>query len=104
MSWPSPNDYNEAVQAPRTAFEDAALRASTPECNTLGLPKPRSGNFAVAYKLQGTSGNWAVKCFTRQPPEDSQQRYAAIASYLAQQRSPYMVDFEYLRHGVRVRG
>lgn len=103
MSWPSPNDYNDVVQSPRTAFEDGALRSSLPECNALGLPKPRSGNFAVAYKLQSAGGNWAVKCFTRQPPQDSQQRYAAIAEYLDLHRSRYMVEFTYLERGIRVR-
>ncbi len=103
MAWPSPNDYSEQIQSPRNVFEDAALRSCVPECDKLGLPKPRSGAFAVAYKLQSPSGNWAVKCFTRQPPDDSQERYAAIGTYLSQNRCPYMVDFTYLQHGIRVR-
>jgi len=102
MSWPSPNDYNETIQSPRSAFEDVALRLCVPECNQLGLPRPRSGAFAVAYKLQSQAKNWAVKCFTRQPPEDSQQRYSAIGAYLSQQHCPYMVDFTYLQRGIRV--
>jgi hypothetical protein len=103
MAWPSPNDYNDFIQLPRNVFEDVALRSCVPECDHLGLPKPRSGAFAVAYKLQSPLGNWAVKCFTRQPPEDSQQRYAAIGAYLSQQRCPYMVDFTYLQRGIRIR-
>lgn len=103
MPWPSPNDYNDFIQLPRNVFEDVALRSCVPECDHLGLPKPRSGAFAVAYKLQSPLGNWAVKCFTRQPPEDSQQRYAAIGAYLSQQRCPYMVDFTYLQRGIRIR-
>jgi len=78
-------------------------RSCVPECDQLGLPKPRSGAFAVAYKLQSASGNWAVKCFTRQPPDDSQKRYTAIGAYLSQQRCPYMVDFTYLQRGIRIR-
>lgn len=104
MAWPSPNDYNEHIQSPRNVFEDAVLRSCLPECNQLGLPKPRSGAFAVAYKLQSPSGNWAVKCFTRQPPDDSQERYAAIGAYLSQQRCPYIMDFTYLQRGIRIRG
>lgn len=102
MSWPSPNDYNETIQSPRNAFEDVALRSCVPEYNQLGLPKPRSGQFAVAYKLQAPAGNWAVKCFTTPPPADSEQRYAAIGAYLSQQNSPYMVDFTYLQRGIRI--
>jgi hypothetical protein len=103
MAWPSPIDFNELIQSPQNVFEDATLRLCVPECNQFGLPKPRSGAFAVAYKLQSPQGNWAVKCFTRQPPGDSQQRYAAIGAYLSQQRFPYMVDFTYLHRGIRVR-
>jgi hypothetical protein len=102
MAWPSLNDYHEAIQSPRSAFDDLVLRSCKPECNQLGLPKPRAGAFAVAYKLQSPPGNWAVKCFTRQPPQDSQQRYAAIGTYLSQQHCPYTVDFTYLERGIRV--
>src|SRR5947207_14465359 len=104
MAWPLPNDYNELIQSPRSVFEDVALRSCVPECNQLGLPKPRSGAFAVAYKLQSPLGNWAVKCFTREPPEDSQQRYTAIGSYLSQQHWQYMVDITYLQRGISISG
>lgn len=104
MSWPLPNDYNETIQHPPNAFDDSALRSCLPECNQLGLPKPRSGAFAVAYKLQSRPRNWAVKCFTRQPPQDSEQRYAAIGAYLSKQRCPYILDFTYLQRGIRVQG
>lgn len=104
MAWPSPNDYNEAIQSPRNVFQDPPLCSCVPECNQLGLPKPRAGNFAVAYKLQSTSLNWAVKCFTRQPPDDIEQRYAAIEAYLAQKHCPYTVDFLYLKRGIRIQG
>src|SRR5690242_8235928 len=104
MAWPSLNDYDEVIQSPASAFEDVALRSCTPECNQLGLPKPRSGAFGVAYKLQSQSaGTWAVKCFTRQPPDDSQQRYEAIGAYLSQQHCPYMMDFTYLQRGIHIR-
>ena len=103
MAWPLPNDYNETIQSPRSAFEDSTLQSCVPECTQLGLPKPRSGAFAVAYKLQSPARNWAVKCFTRPPPEDSQERYSAIGAYLSQQNCPYTVDFLYLQRGIRVR-
>ncbi|OLE16380.1 MAG: hypothetical protein AUG83_03255 [Acidobacteria bacterium 13_1_20CM_4_57_11] len=61
MAWPSPNDYNEHIQSPRNVFEDAVLRSCLPECNQLGLPKPRSGAFAVAYKLQSPSPIYSVE-------------------------------------------
>jgi hypothetical protein len=46
MSWPTPQEYNEAIQNPRFCFADAELRAANPETNSMGLPKARSGGFA----------------------------------------------------------
>jgi PA14 domain-containing protein len=46
MAWPLSQDYNEAVQAPHLCFADDELRAGQAATNALGLPVPRSGNFA----------------------------------------------------------
>jgi len=45
--WPSPQDYNEAVQNPHITLTDAELKLGQPELSELGLPRPRSGNFAT---------------------------------------------------------
>lgn len=103
MAWPSESDFSEAVQNPRIAFRDAELENGEPELNNLGLPKARSGGFAVVFKLQCGLKNWAVKCFTRDFP-DRRQRYVAISDYLAQKRLPYTVGFDFLTEGIRVRG
>ena len=103
MAWPSAADFSEAVQNPRVAFGDAELQSGLPELNQMGIPKPRSGGFAVVFKLLCGSRNWAVKCFTRDFP-DQQQRYAAISDYLNKKRLPYTVGFRYLADGIRVRG
>ena len=104
MAWPSGLDYTEIIQSPHTAFEDADLRAATPECRPpqSGIPYGRSGNFATVFKLLSPARNWAVKCFTK--PQDSKDRYAAISERLSKLRSPYMVEFTYLHRGIRVRG
>jgi hypothetical protein len=103
MPWPSLQEYNEAIQAPQICFEDVQLRSGRIECNQLGLPKARSGNFATVYKLESTGKAWAIKCFSRQM-QDQQERYAAINAYLHQVSLPYMVDFTFLTRGIRVRG
>jgi hypothetical protein len=56
MSWPLSQDYNEAIQDPQNSFSDAELRASEIVCNALGIPMPRSGNFADVYEVRGPSG------------------------------------------------
>jgi hypothetical protein len=100
MSWPSQQEYNEAIQSPRICFEDAELRIGTVECNQLGLPRPRSGNFATVYKVDCGGKKWAVRCFNRQT-QDQQERYAAINTHLRQAALPYTVGFTYLIKGIR---
>jgi WD40 repeat protein len=104
MAWPVPQDYNEAVQDPGTSFADPELRAGEAAANALGIPQPRSGNFADVYEFR-CAGNskWAVKCFTRQV-HGLRERYAAISQHLQQAKLPFTVDFQYLEQGILVRG
>jgi len=104
MPWPLSQDYNEAIQMPRDSFGDPELRGGHAVANALGLPMPRSGNFADVYEFQGTSGaRWAIKCFTREVP-GLQERYRAISKHLTQANLPFSVDFTYLPRGIRLRG
>ncbi len=101
MTWPSPQDYSEAVQSPRTAFQDRELQQGSPELDHLGLPRPRSGSFATVYKILCGTRNWAVRCFLH-PVSDQQERYAAISTHLEKTRLPYLVQFSFLTEGIRV--
>lgn len=102
MAWPTPQEYNEAIQNPRTAFADAELLAGEPELTPLGLPRPITGAFASVYKLVcPNQRTFAVRCFLRKFG-DAQDRYAAISAHLAQVQLPYMVHFTYLADGIRV--
>jgi formylglycine-generating enzyme required for sulfatase activity len=103
MTWPHSQDYNEAVQDPAGSFADPDLRAGQVVANALGLPLPCSGNFADVYHLRGPSGDWAVKCFTRQVP-GLRERYGAISAHLRQARLRFMVEFKYLEQGIRLGG
>jgi hypothetical protein len=103
MTWPSQQDYREAIQTPLICFEDPELRSAAVECDNLGLPRPRSGNFATVYKFDGGAKKWAVRCFNRQT-QDQQEKYAAINAHLHQAALPYTVDFSYLVKGIRVGG
>lgn len=103
MSWPTPQDYNEALQNPRSNFDDLDLRNGTPELTPLGLPRPITGGFASVYRIQSNMGQWAVRCFLRDFA-DHQERYAAIGRHLAAARLPYTVGFQFLDKGIRVRG
>jgi hypothetical protein len=105
MAWPTSQDYNEAIQNAQTCLADVELRAGRPVVNTLGMPLPRSGNFADVYEFDcpASGKRFAVKCFTREVP-GLQERYSAIGKHLAQAQLSFMVDFQYLEQGIRVRG
>ena len=102
-SWANPNEYVEALQAPQRAFSDPALCAAHIVTNRFGLPRPISGNFATVFEVETGQGKAAVRCFMREVT-NQQERYAAIAAHLRQRTLPFMVNFEYLPEGIRVRG
>src|SRR5205807_9133854 len=103
MSWPLSQDYNEAIQDPGSAFRDPELRLGRAATNALGLPMPRSGNFADVYEFHCPGRKWAVKCFTREGP-GLRDRYREVSAYLRRLGLPFMVDFDYLDEGIRIRG
>ncbi|MDE3051488.1 MAG: hypothetical protein KGJ48_16510, partial [Nitrospirota bacterium] len=103
MTWPTPQDYQEAIQSPRLCFSDPDLQRGTPRLDSLGLPKPNSGNFASVYEILDQGKRWAVRCFTREF-SDQQQRYEKISQHLHQVRLPYTVDFKFQAQGIKVKG
>jgi HEAT repeat protein len=104
MTWPTSQDYNEAIQDPRVSLGDPELRSGQAVVNSLGIPMPRTGNFADVYEFRCPNGNvWALKCFTKEIP-GLRERYSEISKHLAQANLPFMVDFQYLERGIRVHG
>lgn len=103
ITWPSPQDYNEAIQSPRLAFLDDELRTAQVELNSLGLPKPSSGNFATVYQMANTQQSWAVRCFV-QAAYDLELRYQKISAELAKNVIAEAVSFQYLPNGIQVSG
>ena len=103
MPLPSPQEYQEAVQNPQIAFSDSELRSSHPETNSLGLPKPYSGNFTTTFCLVNSSHKWAVRCFVREISE-LKRRYDAISKFLQRERDSFFVNVNYLENGIRING
>lgn len=103
MSWPTPQDYAEAVQNPQSCFEDLVLKQATTVTNRLGLPRAVSGQFACVFRLKSTTGEWAVRCFLRETP-DQQERYALIGAALNAASLSCIVSFRFVERGIRVRG
>ena len=101
-------DYPRTTTRPsRTraiSFADPDLKGGEVVVNALGLPVPRSGNFADVYQFTGADGKqWALKCFTRKVA-GLRERYAKIDEHLAKARLPFTVGFKFFEKGIRVRG
>jgi hypothetical protein len=104
MNWPTSQDYNEAIQHAASSFSDPALKSGEVVVNAIGLPVPRSGNFADVYQFKGGDGKtWALKCFTRKVA-GLQERYAKIDEHIGKANFSFTVGFNYLADGIRVRG
>jgi hypothetical protein len=101
--WPTPQDYNEAVQNPRICFSDADLRAAKIAVNAIGLPHAASGAFASVYKATNGTKSWAVRCFLNDRPEQK-QRYKHISDFVLFDNLDSTVDFYYIDQGIKVKG
>jgi tRNA A-37 threonylcarbamoyl transferase component Bud32 len=102
MSWPTPQDYNEAVQLPSTSFVDPDLKQGEAELDILGLPRPISGAFASVYHIKGARRDFAVRCFLR-AFDNQRYRYHEIGNWLRQASFPEAVPFEYIDEGIKIR-
>lgn len=103
-SYPTGGQYQEALQNPSICFKDPVLVAGKPTLDTLGLPKPISGNFASVFTINGSDGKrWAVKCFTRYVA-DQEIRYQRISKALSGISKPWRVLFDYVPEGILCRG
>ena len=103
MYWPIMTDYQEAIQSPKICFSDHELQEGRLDLDSLGLPRPISGNFACVYGLTYGTAKWAVRCFLKNT-QDQEKRYQHINSYLEKIHSPYFVPFKYIRNGIKVKG
>lgn len=102
--YPTPSQYQEALQVPATAFADPDLQDATPRTNVLGLPQPITGAFAAVFPMERPAGGpVAAKCFLNEQPRQ-QRRYEAIAAHLAEVDMPAFLAFDYQPEGVRVGG
>jgi tRNA A-37 threonylcarbamoyl transferase component Bud32 len=103
MPWPTPQDYNEAVQNPWLNLRDRALMSGKVELDALGLPRPMTGAFATVYRINCEDRPFAIKLFIRQII-DQQQRYAQLSVSMSSKDLPYIVGFEYQPQGILVYG
>ncbi len=103
LSWPTPQDYNEAVQNSDLSFSDQELKSGQPTLTAHGLPRPFTGAFASVYRVQCKEKDWAVRCFLRNFA-DQQERYLRISEHLSIADLPYTVRFDFLSEGILLYG
>ena len=102
--YPTPSDYQEALQVPAAALDDPELQDATPRTNPLGLPQPITGAFAAVFPVTtATDRTYALKCFLKEIPEQ-QARYEAVADHLDDVDLDALVEFDYQPTGLRVQG
>lgn len=101
--WPSPQDYDEAVQNPSVCLQDDSLKQGVVETNAIGLPRVVTGMFASVYKLSCVERDYAVRCFLRHYV-DIEVRYSLIEDALVEQKLPFMLFFDFQEEGIRVQG
>ncbi|MBX9686688.1 MAG: hypothetical protein K2X27_08300, partial [Candidatus Obscuribacterales bacterium] len=99
-TWPSPQDYMEAVQNPPLSFKDADLQNSSPVLLSNGLPRVCTGMFASVYEFRNDERSWAVRCFDSKLI-DQHERYKAISDFILADDLPYTVDFHYIENGIK---
>lgn len=103
MSYPTPQDFQEAIQNPQHNLQDEELQSGELVLNTLGLPRVMSGSFASVYKFICNGKPVAVRCFLRDI-ESLERRYERISEFVMSDDLPYTVSFQYLRDGIRIHG
>lgn len=103
MPFPSATKYQTAMQHPEIALRDSELQKCKVELTRLGIPKPRTGGFAVTFELSNGASRYAVRCF-HQEVKEIQSQYNAISKYLQQHPSDIFTTFEYQHQGIVVDG
>lgn len=99
--WPTPQEFNEALQSPQTCFLDAELRTGLVHLDNLGLPRPESGAFATVYRIDCSNTDTAVKCFLGEYDAQA-RRYEEISKFLSVHPLSSCVRFRYLAEGIRI--
>ncbi len=102
-TWPTPQDYNEAIQGSPHCFSDPDLKKGVVAVNALGIPRVASGAFASVYKVTHADKSWAVRFFHSNRTEQK-ERYRHISDFVLFDNLESTIDFYYLDEGIKVRG
>lgn len=103
MKYPAFNEYQAALQHPTRCFEAPELIRCSVETDLWGLPRVRSGGFALTYKLMDGDHQYAVRCFHRHV-DDRADRYFAINQFLRLNNLEFLEKIQYYPKGIIIKG
>ena len=102
MSYPSIEEFHEAMQHPESCMQDQELKRGVVPTTGMGLPKVMCGGFALTYPMSCGSKKYAVRCFHKES-NSLQRRYQAISTKIKGLGSPYFLDFDFQPQGIRIK-
>lgn len=103
MKYPAFNEYQAALQHPSRCLSPLGLQKCVAESDLWGLPRVRSGGFALTYKLTDGHSTWALRCFHKHVP-DREARYQSINQYIRKAGVDYLETIQYIPKGITIRG
>lgn len=101
MKYPSFDQYQSALQSPKTCFKLTDLQSGVLEKDLWGFPQVRSGGFALTYKMWTGDECQAVRCFHKDVTDRS-FRYGQISRFINENPNPYLIPIRYHSDAVQV--
>ena len=104
MSWPTANEYSEAIEHPLRRFCRPELQRSKWPCNKTARRGFGRGS-ANVYEMRSANGQdrWAIGCYLKEP-QGLARRYELINAHLEQHSAPSLVKSEFVEQGICIRG
>jgi serine/threonine protein kinase len=101
VNYPTFDEYQAALQSPNSCLSKLVFKDGQIDLDLWGIPKVRSGGFALTYRVQTQTSAYAIRCFHRNAV-NRLRRYQMISSHLEHIKSPYLVTTRYHPRGIQL--
>ena len=102
MAFPSLTDIIAAVKDQRF-IKDPFFAGNSVTTGALGNPIMFGGGFSQVFQIIKGDEKWAFKVWKKSIPKN-RERYEALRHYFVERNLPYLVEFEFVEHGLLVNG
>lgn len=96
-------DFQEIMQHPGLRLVDPKFKNCVVEKDGHGLPRPRTGGFALTYKVKVGNEEWAVRCFHKLSVTRN-VIHPKICDFIKSHPSRFFVQTEFQPHGILFEG